>query len=924
MKIINNLNRLILVLILLTSNITAAQDPGDVGPYHVASTEYNLGDTAFTPTNFPKAVELRASVHYPSDLTQGNLPLVIFIHGNYSTCTELDIADNGNDSEDFNFRLSANWPCNAKEQAIPNYKGYDYLGRALASHGYIVASISANGIRSVTSINGINARAQLIQRHLELWQEFNTNSSSALGNLFIGKVNINNIGTMGHSRGGEAVVEQYNLNKELGSPYAIKAVLPLAATNGNRYQINDVALGTIIPYCDGDTIFLPGVHYYDDARYSSNTDNSPKHTFLMMGANHHFFNTTWSPQNFDGGGGEVQDGYPYGGFDEAPQNELCKSTSSERLSSSQQRKAATTYVTAFFRTYLGNEEAFEALLNGDSPAPSSTQNITVHASYHPPKSERLDINRLDGLSNETINSLGGSVSQSNLSVYRICGGEELSEQHCLINEENYNQPHTAKSLSGLSNAAGLSQLLLSWSGRNGLYENSIPLANRNFSNYEYLQFRAGVNYTDSPLGLEQDFNVYLTDINGNESSVRVGSISDALFYPPGGRFAKLILNTIRIPLDLYNDVDMSNITKVQFRFDQTAKGSISVSDLILTGEPSSEQLLPLQANFENGLKWENTGGSDWIVNSGGTRSSSTGPSAAVEGSYYAYLETSRGDAFDENDTAQLLSPAFNNTNIQLDFNYHMYGSDIGSLHVDVFDGTRWIESAWSISGAQHNSSIAAWNTVSETFNNVSQIRIRAIAAGGYRGDIAIDNLIIIESSLIAPTITRASFNNERARIRWNDEVSAGYYEVRLDGGSWRKTTASDISITLTVPSGPYLLELRSCNTTSCSAITSEEVYHYRDAPFGIPRINEGSESGDGESSFDGSDDDFYTITYNSIKFANRYEVQLNKSGWRSVGNLLTATFQNLKEEENKLEVRACNESGCYESYILYVTYTIYD
>ena len=58
-----------------------AEDPALRGPYEVVVAEYDFGDSAFQPSNFPIAVEVRARVHYPSRLDGGPFPLVIFLHG---------------------------------------------------------------------------------------------------------------------------------------------------------------------------------------------------------------------------------------------------------------------------------------------------------------------------------------------------------------------------------------------------------------------------------------------------------------------------------------------------------------------------------------------------------------------------------------------------------------------------------------------------------------------------------------------------------------------------------------------------------------------------------------------------------------------------------------------------------------------------
>ena len=46
-------------------------DPGAPGSLTVTREEYNFGDTAFQPTDFPGPVEIRASIHYPANLPAG-------------------------------------------------------------------------------------------------------------------------------------------------------------------------------------------------------------------------------------------------------------------------------------------------------------------------------------------------------------------------------------------------------------------------------------------------------------------------------------------------------------------------------------------------------------------------------------------------------------------------------------------------------------------------------------------------------------------------------------------------------------------------------------------------------------------------------------------------------------------------------------
>src|SRR5215216_7686166 len=108
-------------------------DPGAAGPLAVTRVEYDYGTQAFQPVGFPIAVELKASVHYPTGLPGGPYPVVVFLHGRHVTCYR-------------NQTTALRWPCRNGETVIPSYQGYDYIAQNLASWGYVVISVSANGI----------------------------------------------------------------------------------------------------------------------------------------------------------------------------------------------------------------------------------------------------------------------------------------------------------------------------------------------------------------------------------------------------------------------------------------------------------------------------------------------------------------------------------------------------------------------------------------------------------------------------------------------------------------------------------------------------------------------------------------------------------------------------------------------------------
>ncbi|HEX7313490.1 MAG TPA: hypothetical protein VF297_06190 [Pyrinomonadaceae bacterium] len=552
-------------------------DPGTAGPLAVTRVEYDYGTQAFQPTGFPIAVELKASVHYPTGLPGGPYPLIVFLHGRHVTCYR-------------NTTTALRWPCRSNETVIPSYQGYDYIGQNLASHGYIVISISANGINAydnnVTDL-GMQARAELIQRHLNQWNTFNTAGAAPFGTQFVGKVNLQKVGTMGHSRGGEGVVKHYVYNASLGSPYGIKAVFPLAPVDFNRPVANNTALAVALPYCDGDVNDNQGVHFYDDARYNVAGDASPKHTIQVMGANHNFFNTVWTPGLFPAGASDDW-GFTTGGSLDAQCGTVA---GNHRLTATQQRGVGLAYIAATMRAYAGGETAFLPYLTGAAAPPPSALTNEIHVSYHAPDTaaKRRDVNRLLTSTNLTTNTLGGATTQTGLTPHDLCGGPSPQPQHCLpATQSTARQPHTTVSARATT-MRGLSQLRTGWSASTANYRNDLPTGARDVSAFQWLTFRVSVNFADirNPSGIGQNFSVVLTDGTGAVSSVTVASYSDVLFYPPGsvGPVPKVLLNTARIPVSAFSGVNLSDIRSVQFKFDQSPQGALLISDVAFASAP---------------------------------------------------------------------------------------------------------------------------------------------------------------------------------------------------------------------------------------------------------------------------------------------------------------------------------------------------
>jgi len=189
------------------------------------------------------------------------------------------------------------------------------------------------------------------------------------------------------------------------------------------------------------------------------------------------------------------------------------------------------------------------------------------------------------------------------------------------------------------------------------------------------------------------------------------------------------------------------------------------SDEVEAVSVDSRTVLLNAVDFESGLEnWVNISGEDsddWTLDSGGTMTPNTGPdSGADDSGWYVYLETSPDGAGSAGDTAILESPVIEGSERVLIFEYHMYGIEIGTLNVDVYDGS-WHNAVWSLNGQQHSSSSQEYTQAIvdlSGYTGLIQIRFRAVAAGGPRGDMAIDD-IAITGRLLYGDMTRDNYVN---------------------------------------------------------------------------------------------------------------------------------------------------------------------
>lgn len=558
-----------------TASPARAAEPDAPGPHAVEVRDYDLGDEAFTPPGFP-SIELTGRVFSPAALDEGPFPIVLLLHGWHGTCYDPADPDGspGDGSYNGGFRI---WPCPPPMVPIPSFEGYDYLGELLASHGFVVVSVSANGINANDNDDpdfGMGTRADLLDEHLDRWAVWNSAGGEPFGDTFVGAIDFERIGAMGHSRGGDGVATWAARDQSPGGNHRVDAVFLLAPANFWRRVVSNVAMGVLLPYCDGDVYDLEGVRFFDDARYAMAGDPTAKYTFVMGGSNHNYYNTIWSPDMFVAGAADDAV-YLESIFGADP---YCGSSGTGRLTETDQRDSLAAYGAAFFRAELKDETEFDPILRGDAIAASAAPAAPRVAWVAPDDpTQRIDVNHIDTDESLETNELGAAVEVADAQRYEICGlGDHPQTDPCVDSVGVYDgyiyegrQPHTP----------GLGELRIGLE-EGGTWTNHLP-AGTDASALSVLQFRLTPDFEPPTTG---DLAVTLADAAGNDASVLVGEYGDAMAPYPGTvypMYPKKVLSAVRIPLDAFVGVDLTDLASITLTA-QGAPVAVLLSDLAFT------------------------------------------------------------------------------------------------------------------------------------------------------------------------------------------------------------------------------------------------------------------------------------------------------------------------------------------------------
>lgn len=563
------------VLSVMQGSAAAAPSPDATrrGPLKVRTIDYDAQLDVVRGPVYPYPERLRGRIHVPA--SGGPFPVIVLVPGRHHACRVA--------GDDFSIGPVLIGPCPDAPPVIedhPSWKGFDYLGSNLASHGYLVVTINTNAINVLAPLGGTEERTQLIARTLELVEEWNEGArpiSDEVGDALEGKADLARIGLMGHSRGADAVANFLRVEREWGKQREYPGLRAIFQLQGvDIPNLSDAPsgahVGVLVGSCDADT-GLGNVAPWERGRFLPASDRYERVLFHAVGANHNFFNSEWFDE-WDPP--PTTQPFPLNEYSGNPSCSAARKTNI-RLARSDQEKVGLALIGAFLRRYVGGERRFQPLMDGTVGLPSGACPTKSYGAGHPVPCDELVRTSFLAAARDRIVLVqpGGSPRPIQVRGLEVesCGGPDPCPQR--------------------TSASVADQLTIRWNGPGRL---SVEAGSLDASRFEALTFRTMMNPSDpANRGVTtQNFEVVLTDSRGRAASVRAARYCCALSRPlvddgtpyegrdAEGGYRSIHLNGLRMSLTDFDGIDLRRLATIELRFGGvTPRGSVQLAELAL-------------------------------------------------------------------------------------------------------------------------------------------------------------------------------------------------------------------------------------------------------------------------------------------------------------------------------------------------------
>jgi len=484
---------------------------------------------------------LNGRVWFPEG--DGPFPLVLIVHGNH---------------------------------AMKNFSdpGYEYLGKLLASRGFIFVSVDQNFLNQ--TFGGENdARAFLLLEHLKLWRQWNETE----GHEFEGKVDMDRIALIGHSRGGESVAHAAAFNRLSRYPdeayttfdydFAIRSVIAIAPCDGqykpagHQTTLTDVNYLVIQGGHDADVTTFMGLRQFSRVNFTGN-DFRCKAAVYVYRANHSRFNTAWGPLDYQGPASWFPNEQPI-------------------MDAEDQRQVAKVLISAFLEATLNYKDEYLSIFK-DTRTASEWLPEDIYITRYQDSYFEVIADFEEDFDVTTATLPGGQIMGENLMTwkesdicYRTADGSTQENFTVVLEWEDTSQDEP-------NSAVGSYSIVLDHDARDRL----------DLSRDTKLVFSIGT--ADPDMHEPVDLTIELTDTDGHSAGLPLasaGPVHPALTV----RLAKWkwmerklaetlserLLQTYEIPISDFVEANQSfepaRLEAIRFMFDRSQTGSIMLDDI---------------------------------------------------------------------------------------------------------------------------------------------------------------------------------------------------------------------------------------------------------------------------------------------------------------------------------------------------------
>jgi len=546
------------------------------------------------------AVKLKSVICHPADTTdpdklpgRGKFPIAVIVHGavrppytgykytlsakDIKAKTDRDAKDK-KDKKTTKTKLTFDAKVTGIDGLIESYKGFsnkapddksDYLQEELAKHGFVSMSIDENsanflGLR-------IRTRAQLILTYLDDLRA--RIASDAKLKRFQNRIDFERVVLIGHSRGGDAVVEAVDLNRTHPVPkgekrYGMKSVISIAPTDFTGLLKPSKALSVSIAEAyylvvygshDGDVMgegdgthgsTATGFRYYDRS-------NTHRAMAFIHGATHNRWNRVWNKREGDGDPHHAK-------ADSKDPKKYVDTKDTRMLSRTTHETLAREYVAGWLRFTINKEWAQASLFNGEK---ASSTGATVSLQWKFGKDLTTVEDSESGT--ESKNTMNGGVTASS-----------VTETH--LHKENENDPAASgNKRPTFPNDENLLKAVQVSGGRAAVKE-QIPEKFENLLKFTHLTFRVTKKYPLDEAKIKTaalpDIDVKITDDKTYDvvkfSTIQTKNKITRPYFRMGWdpilkvtrNLTKCSLATWQVPLTLFPKVNFERIRSVELSF----------------------------------------------------------------------------------------------------------------------------------------------------------------------------------------------------------------------------------------------------------------------------------------------------------------------------------------------------------------------